>query len=222
MDKKLMIQALTRYLAGLIITALLIFLPAGKLYANGWLLLALLFLPMLAMGIVLLKKNPALLRLRLESREKEKTQKGVIGISGLIFLAGFLLCGLHQRFGWMPLPEWAVIAASVIFLAGYVMYAEVMRENTYLSRTVGVQDGQKVIDTGLYGIVRHPMYLATVLMFLAVPLVLGSLYAFFVFLPYPLVLAVRIGNEEQVLMRELPGYADYLKKVKYRMIPFVW
>lgn len=224
MDKQLITRGLTKYLAGLVLLGLLIFLPAGTLrFGKGWLFLALLFLPMLAMGIVLLLRDPELLRKRLDSKEQENTQKGVVLGSGLMFLTGFILCGLHHRFGWKPeMPAWAVIAASVLFLAGYAMYAEVLRENTYLARTVSVQEGQRVIDTGLYGVVRHPMYLATLLMFLSMPLVLGSLWGFLVFLAYPVLIAVRIRNEEQVLSEGLTGYRDYQQKVKYRLIPLIW
>lgn len=223
MNKELLSKALVRYLAGLVLVMLLIFLPAGTFkYPGGWLFIALLFIPMLIMGIVLLLKDPALLEKRLSSKETEKEQKGVVALSSAMFLAGFILAGLSFRFGWPGMPGWAVTAGAVIFLLGYAMYAEVLRENTYLSRTVEVQSGQKVIDTGLYGIVRHPMYTATILMFLAIPVILGSLIALAVFLIYPAVIVKRIGNEEEVLEKGLEGYTEYKKKVKYRLLPFIW
>lgn len=223
MKKKLLKKGITKYFAGLIIIILLIFLPAGSLkYANGWLFIGLLFIPMLIMGVVLFVKNPTLLEKRLNAKENESEQKGVVAISGIMFLAGFVVAGLNYRFDWWMLPRWAVIAASVVFIASYVMYAEVLRENTYLSRTVEVQDEQKVIDTGLYGIIRHPMYTATILMFLAIPLILGSFWAFLIFLIYPLTIILRIDNEEKVLENGLSGYADYKKKVKHRLLPFIW
>ena len=223
MKKKLLKKGLTKYFVGLIIIILLIFLPAGSLkYANGWLFIGLLFIPMLIMGVVLFVKNPTLLEKRLNAKENEKEQKGVVAISGIMFFAGFVVAGLNYRFDWWMLPRWAVIAASVVFIASYVMYAEVLRENTYLSRTVEVQDEQKVIDTGLYGIIRHPMYTATILMFLAIPLILGSFWAFLIFLIYPLTIILRIDNEEKVLENGLSGYADYKKKVKHRLLPFIW
>lgn len=223
MKKTLLKKSFTKYVAGLIITILLIFLPAGSLkYANGWLFIGLLFVPMLIMGGVLFVKNPMLLEKRLNAKENEKEQKGVVAISGIMFLAGFIVAGLNYRFDWWTLPKFAVIAASAVFIASYAMYAEVLRENTYLSRTVEVQEEQKVIDTGLYGVVRHPMYTATILMFLTIPLVLGSFWAFLIFLLYPLTIILRIDNEEKVLENGLAGYADYKKKVKYRIIPFIW
>lgn len=223
MKKELIINGLIKLISGLIILMLLIFLPAGTLrFLNGWLFIGLLFIPMLIMGIVLLIKNPALLEKRLNGKEKESEQKGVVALSGIMFLAGFVVAGLNYRFDWWTLPDWCVIAASVVFLLSYVMYAEVLRENTYLSRTIEVQENQKVIDTGLYGIVRHPMYSATILMFLAIPLILGSLIALFIFLAYPLAIALRISNEEEVLEKGLAGYSEYKKKVKYRIIPFIW
>ena len=223
MNKGLISKGLTKYLAGLVLVMLLIFLPAGTFkYPGGWLFIALLFIPMLIMGIVLLLKDPALLEKRLSSKETEKEQKGVVALSSVMFLAGFILAGLSFRFGWPGMPGWAVTAGAVIFLLGYAMYAEVLRENTYLSRTVEVQSGQKVIDTGLYGIVRHPMYTATILMFLAIPVILGSLIALAVFLIYPAVIVKRIGNEEEVLEKGLEGYTEYKKKVRYRLLPFIW
>ena len=223
MKNSLWLQALIKFLLGVILVGLLIFLPAGTLtYWNGWLLMGLLFIPMCIAGAVMLVKSPDLLKSRLDSKEKESEQKLVILVSGVLFLAGFILSGLTFRFGWLPLPTWVIIAASVAFLVGYGLYAEVLRENAYLSRTIGVQEGQKVVSTGLYGVIRHPMYLATIVMFLSIPLVLGSLIAFFVFLPYPLVLVFRIRNEEQVLEEQLDGYAEYKQNVKYRLIPFIW
>ena len=223
MDKQLAKKAGIRFGIGLIAVMLAVFLPAGTLrYAGGWRFLAVLFLPMAAMGLILLKKNPELLKKRLESKEKQNTQKIVVMLSMLMFLAGFILAGLDFRFDWVQLPRFVSRIAAGIFLAGYAMYAEVMRENAYLSRTVGVSDGQKVVDTGLYGIIRHPMYTATIMMFTMIPLILGSLAALPVFLLYPAIIVRRIGNEEQVLAKELPGYDAYLKKVKYRLLPKIW
>ena len=222
-NRKLLIEALGKFLLGLILVSLLLFLPAGTLcFFNGWLLILLLFVPMLIAGFVMLAKNPDLLRKRLDAKEKEAEQKQVVAFSGLMFLGGFVLAGLTHRFGWMPLPKWVVIVASVVFLCSYALYAEVLRENTNLSRTIEVQEGQKVIDTGLYGIVRHPMYFATVLLFLSIPLILGSLWAFLLFLIYPFLLIKRIKNEEEVLASELAGYSDYQSRVRYRLIPFIW
>ena len=210
-------------LTGLLVIGLLLFLPAGTLhYPNGWLLIGVLFIPMLLMGAVMLVKAPALLQKRLQNKETQTAQKGVVALSGLMFLAGFVVAGLDFRFGWVVLPKAVSVIAAVVFLAGYALYAEVLRENAYLSRTVEVQEGQKVIDTGLYGVVRHPMYAATLLMFLSMPLVLGSVIALVIFLIYPAAIAVRIRNEEQVLSEGLPGYADYQKRVKYRLVPFIW
>jgi len=223
MNKGLISKGLTKYLAGLVLVMLLLFLPAGTLkYAGGWLFIALLFIPMLIMGIVLLMKDPELLGKRLNAKEKQSEQKGVVAASGLMFLAGFILAGLSFRFGWPAIPRWGVAAGAVVFLLSYLMYAEVLRENTYLSRTVEVQSGQKVIDTGLYGIVRHPMYTATIFMFLAIPVILGSLISLAVFLIYPVVIIRRIGNEEEVLEKGLEGYTEYKKKVRYRLLPFIW
>lgn len=220
---KLLSQALTKLVIGLLLVALLLFLPAWTLvYPGAWLFLALLFIPMLILGTVLLLKAPTLLKKRLDNKEKEKTQRGVIALSGLLFPTGFILSALDFRFGWSHVPSWLVFAASVLFLAGYAMYAEVMRENAYLSRTVEVQEGQKVISTGLYGVVRHPMYLATLLMFLPMPLILGSFWGLLPFALYPVVIVIRILNEEAVLTKGLDGYADYKKKVKYRLLPLIW
>ena len=202
---------------------LLLFLPAGTVhYPNGWLFAGLLFIPMLILGTVLLIKAPDLLKKRLDTKEKETAQKGVLALSALLFLGGFIVAGLDFRFGWSRVPTWLVIAASVVLLIAYALYAEVMRENAYLSRTVKVQENQKVVDTGLYGIVRHPMYAVTVWLFLAIPLVLGSWWSFLCFLHYPIIIVIRILNEEKVLTEGLAGYGEYKKKVKYRLIPFIW
>ena len=223
MTKKLFIQAIAKFTLGVLFVGLLIFLPAGTLaFPNGWLFMGILFVPMFCAGIVMMVKNPELLKKRLDAREKQGEQQLVIKLSGLMFLAGFITAGLNFRFGWHTLPDGVVIGAAVVFLAAYVLYAEVLRENTYLSRTIEVQENQKVIDTGLYGIVRHPMYSATLLLFLAMPLVLGSVISFVIFLAYPLIIVKRLRNEEQVLAQELDGYAEYMKKVKYRLIPLVW
>ena len=220
---KLVANALTKFILGLVFVGALLFLPAWTLeYPNAWLFMGILFIPMLIMGIVLLFKSPALLEKRLSVKEKQSAQKGVVALSGLMFPAGFIISALDFRFGWSSVPTWLAIAASALFLIGYAMYAEVMRENAYLSRTVEVQDGQKVISAGLYGIVRHPMYLATLFMFLPLPLVLGSLWGLIPFSLYPIAIIVRIINEEKVLTNELEGYQDYKKKVKYRLIPLVW
>lgn len=220
---KLLLNALIKFTVGFLMLGVLLFLPAGTLaFSGGWLLLGLLFVPMLALGAVLFFRAKDLLRKRLDSKEKESTQKSVVAMSGLIFLGGFVLAGLDFRFSLSHVPTVAVIAASVLFLVGYALYAEVMRENAYLSRTVKVEENQKVIDTGLYGIVRHPMYFATVLMFLSIPVILGSWWVLLVFSVYPFVIIVRIRNEETVLKRELTGYTEYQNKVKYRLIPFLW
>ena len=220
---KLFLNALTKFLIGLLLVGLLIFLPAGTLaYPGGILFLCLLFIPMLLMGIVMLARARDLLAKRLDAKEKQAAQKGVQSLSGLVFIAGFVLAGLDFRFSWSNVPLPAVIAASVIFLPGYGLYAEVMRENAYLSRTVKVEEGQTVVSTGLYGIVRHPMYLASVLMFLSIPLVMGSWYALIPFAFYPVLMVVRILDEEKLLTAELSGYEEYKRKVKYRMIPFIW
>ncbi len=223
MRGKLLINAGIKYLVGLLLIGMLVFLPAGTFeYWNGWLFIALLFIPMLALGVVLLWKAPELLAKRLNTKEKEGQQKTVVALSGLVFLVGFVAAGLDFRFGWTYVPTWLVVVASVILLASYGLYAEVMRENAYLSRTVEVQENQKVIDTGLYGIVRHPMYSATILLFLSFPLVLGSWISFVIFLVYPIVIGMRIKNEESVLEQGLEGYTEYKKRVKYRLLPFVW
>ena len=223
MSAKLFVQAITKFLLGVLMVGLLIFLPAGTVFFfNGWLLMGILFVPMFVAGIVMMFKNPDLLKKRLRAKETQKDQSMVVKLSGLMFLAGFLVAGLGYRFGWYLLPKGVAIGASVAFLLAYVLYAEVLRENTFLSRTIEVQENQRVIDTGLYGIVRHPMYGATLLLFLSMPLVLGSVYAFLIFLVYPLIIARRIEGEEAFLERELAGYPEYKKKVKYRLIPFVW
>lgn len=223
MNKKLFTEAILKFLMGVILISLLIFLPAGTLnFPNGWLLMAILFIPMFAAGLVMMKKNPHLLKSRLDAKEKEKDQQTVVKLSGLMFLLGFLLAGLDHRFGWSHLPMCIPAAAAILFLLAYALYAEVLRENAYLSRTIGVQEGQKVVDTGLYGIVRHPMYSATLILFLSMPLVLGSLPALVIFLAYPALIIKRLKNEEDVLMKELPGYEEYTKKVKYRLIPYIW
>ncbi|MBE5939222.1 MAG: isoprenylcysteine carboxylmethyltransferase family protein [Lachnospiraceae bacterium] len=220
---KLIFSALTKAIVGMVFVGLLLFLPAWTVnYPGAWLFMALLFVPMVILGVVLFIKAPELLEKRLNHKEKEKTQQGVIAFSALIFPAGFILSALDFRFGWSTVPMWLVIAASVIFLFGYMMYAEVMRENAYLSRTVEVQENQTVISTGLYGIVRHPMYLATFLMFLPLPLILGSFYGLIPFALYPVIIVIRILNEEKVLVEGLAGYEEYKKKVKYRLIPFIW
>ena len=223
MTKKLFISAIVKFFAGLLLVGLLVFLPAGTFsFFGGWLLMGILFIPMFVAGIVMMIKNPALLESRLDAKEKQKDQSLVVKLSGLMFLAGFVVSGLGVRFGWYILPRWAIIAAGAVFLMAYALYAEVLRENTYLSRTIEVQQGQKVIDTGLYGIVRHPMYAVTLLLFLSMPLVLGSVYAFVIFLVYPFIIAKRIRGEEEFLEKELEGYKEYKQKVKYRMIPFIW
>lgn len=223
MTKQLLIQAIFKTGSGAILMGLLLFLPAGTVhYWNAWLLLSILFLPMLVVGIVLMRKAPDLLRKRLNTKETESDQITVIIGSSAMFVSGFILAGLDFRFGWLPLPRWVSIAAAVVFLIAYALYAEVLRENAYLSRTVEIQENQKVIDTGLYGIVRHPLYSVTLLLFLSIPLVLGSLISLVVFLFYPFLIAKRIRNEEQVLEDGLAGYSDYKTRVKYRMIPFLW
>ncbi len=220
---KLMLNALIKFIAGLGLVGAPLFLPAGGLdFINGWLFIGLLFVPMLILGIVLFVKAPALLEKRLGAKEKENTQKGVVALSGLLFVIGFVVAGLDFRFGWSHIPAWGVIAASGILLFAYGLYAEVMRENAYLSRTVEVQENQTVIDTGLYGIIRHPMYAATVWLFLSIPVVLGSWWSFLCFLPYAAVIIVRILNEEKVLEAGLDGYAEYKKRVRYRLIPYIW
>ena len=223
MDIKLFFQALSKFLIGLIIICILLFIPAGTInYPNGWLFIALLFIPMFFAGIIMLFKSPDLLRRRLNAKESEDEQKTVILTSGIIFLLAFILAGLNFRFGWFKLPSIVIIIASVIFLLAYIMYAEVLRENEYLSRTVEVNENQKVVDSGLYGIVRHPMYTSTIFLFLSMPLVLDSIFSFVVMLVYPIIIIFRIRNEEKVLENELIGYKEYKEKVKYKLIPYLW
>lgn len=223
MDKQLLKDGMKKIVAGMVLIAAMLFIPAGTIhYRNGWLFCAVLFIPVLIMGVVLFLKAPDLLRKRLQEKEEQAEQKSVVAWSALMFLGGFILAGLDFRFGWTQLPDYVVYGAAVLFLIGYGMFAEVMRENAYLSRTVEVQEGQTVVDSGLYGIVRHPMYSATVLMFLAMPLILGSAISFVVFLIYPFLLVKRIKNEEFILGEGLIGYTEYKQKVKYKLIPFVW
>lgn len=223
MDAKLFCQAITKFISGLVMVGVLIFLPAGSfMYWQGWLLIGILFVPMFIAGLIMMKKSPELLRKRLNVKEEETEQKTVIMLSGIMFLAAFVVAGLNFRFGWIVLPEWVSYAGAIIFLAAYALYAEVLRENAYLSRTVEVQQDQKVIDTGLYGVVRHPMYMSTLLLFLAMPLVLGSIISFVITLAYIPIIAKRIGNEEMVLEDGLPGYAEYKNKVKRKVVPFIW
>ncbi len=220
---KLLVNAITKFLLGVVLVGVMLFLPAGGWdYPNAWLFLALLFLPMLILGAVLYIKAPDLLRKRLQSKETESAQKGVVAVAALLFVGGFVVAGLDHRFGWSYVPTWTVILASVSMLVSYALYARVMRENAYLSRTVEVQENQKVVDTGLYGVVRHPMYAATVWLFLSIPVVLGSLWSLLCFSPYVAAIVVRILNEEKVLTEGLEGYKDYKKRVKYRLIPFIW
>ena len=223
MNTKLFFEAIIKFILGAVIIGLLIFLPANTInYWNGWLFMGLLFIPMFIAGIIMIIKSPDLLRKRLNAKEKETEQKLVVKLSGLMFLIGFIIAGLNYRFGWIIIPNYIVIISSIIFILSYILYAEVLRENAYLSRTIEVQKNQKVIDTGLYGIVRHPMYAVTILLFLSMPLVLGSIMSFAIFLVYPFIIAKRIKNEEEVLEKELKGYSEYKKKVKYKMIPFIW
>ena len=223
MNRRLFWQAMGKFFLGLVLVAALLFVPAGTLhYPQGWLLLAILFVPMFIAGLVMMFRSPELLRKRLQAKESEAEQKQVIGGSALLFLAAFVVAGLNFRFGWVPVPRWLPIAAAVLFLLAYLLYAEVLRENAYLSRTVEVQENQKVIDTGLYGWVRHPMYAATLLLFLAMPLVLGSPLSFAVMLLYIPLIVKRIRNEEKVLEEGLEGYRDYERRVKYRLIPGIW
>lgn len=219
----LLVNAIIKFAAGIVLMGLVLFLPAGTIhYPNAWLFIALLFIPMLILGGVLFAKAPQLLEKRLNSKEKEKEQVGIVAASALMFMGAFIVAGLDFRYGWSNIPGWLVIAATVIQFAAYGLYAEVMRENAYLSRTVEIQENQKVVDTGLYGIVRHPMYTTTVLLYLAMPLVLGSIPAFIVMLTYPIIIIFRIRNEEKVLEKGLDGYTEYKQKVKYRLIPFIW
>ena len=223
MNTKLFLQALMKFLLGVILLGLLIFLPAGSFhYWQGWLLMGILFVPMFIAGLVMMAKNPELLRKRLNAKEQEKEQKTVVALSGLLFIAAFVVAGLNWRFQWLLLPDWAVWVAAGLFLVCYLLYAEVLRENTYLSRTIEVQEHQKVIDTGLYGIVRHPMYMATTILFLMMPLVLDSPISFGIMLLYIPLIAKRIRNEEAVLEQCLEGYSEYKQRVKYKVLPFIW
>lgn len=223
MTKELFYQAILKFALGAVVISILLFLPAGTFhYWNAWLLTGILFIPMLFTGIILMFRNPELLKKRLNTREQQREQTLVIKLSGLMFILGFVIAGLNFRFKWITLPDWISWAAAAVFLLSYLLYAEVLRENTYLSRTIEVQEGQQVVDTGLYGIVRHPMYSATLLLFLSMPLVLGSVLSFSLFLVYPVIIAKRIRNEETVLEKELKGYREYKEKVKYKIIPFVW
>ena len=223
MNSNLLVQALVKLSAGIILVGLMVFLPAGSFgYWQGWLLMGVLFVPMLIAGVVMMVKNQELLRKRLDAKEKEGEQKTVIALSGVLFVVSFVTAGLNWRYGWWMLPDWVVWVAAAIFILSYILYAEVLRENEYLSRTIEVQKGQKVIDTGLYGMVRHPMYLATVIMFLSMPLVLGSPISFVIMIGYFPVIAKRIRNEEMVLAAGLDGYKEYQMRVKYKVIPFIW
>ena len=223
MDKKLFFQALIKFLFGVLIIGGLLFIPAHSFkYWNGWLFMGLLFIPMFIAGIVLMIKNPELLKKRLNAKENEFEQKQVIFYSGLMFLSGFIIAGLNYKYSWIQLPNTVVILSSILFILAYILYAEVLRENTYLSRTIEVQENQKVIDTGLYGIVRHPMYAITIALFLTMPLILGSIISFFIFLIYPIIISKRINNEEKILEKDLNGYSEYKKKVRYKIIPFIW
>lgn len=223
MNIELFLKAIAKYLLGVIVVGILLFVPAGTFnYWNACLLMGLLFIPMFIAGIVLMIKNPMLLKSRLDVKEKEKEQKQVILHSGLMFLVGFIVAGLNYRFSWIIMPNIIVIISSVLFIISYILYAEVLKENTYLSRTIKVQENQKVVDTGFYSIVRHPMYSITLVLFLTMPLILGSIISFVIFLIYPFIISKRIKNEEEVLERELKEYKEYQKKVKYKLIPFIW
>jgi len=223
MNIKLFFQAIVKFIIGVLIIGLLLFVPANTInYWNGWLFMGILFIPMFIAGIIMMIKSPELLKKRLNAKEKEKEQREVILFSGLMFLSGFIIAGLNYRYNWVVIPNIVVIVSSIIFIIAYILYAEVLRENTYLSRTIEVQENQKVVDTGLYRIVRHPMYGTTILLFLSMPLVLGSVFSFVIFLVYPFIIAKRIKNEEKILEKELEGYLDYKKKVKYKVIPFIW
>ncbi|WP_026670417.1 methyltransferase family protein [Butyrivibrio sp. AE3006] len=223
MNGKLFAQAIIKVISGVLLMGILLFIPAGSFsYWNGWLLMAVLFVPMIVAGFVMMKKSPELLQKRLNAKEEQSEQKTVIVLSGLMFFAAFVVAGLNFRFGWIVLPNWIAYAATAVFLLGYLIYAEVLRENAYLSRIVEVQENQKVIDTGLYGIVRHPMYSSTLLLFLSMPLVLGSVISFVIMLVYIPIIAKRIRNEEQVLEQGLAGYSDYRKRVKHKLIPWIW
>ena len=223
MNLKLFFEAITKFLLGVFLVGLLLFLPANTIsYWNGWLFMALLFIPMFIAGIIMMIKSPNLLKIRLNAKEKEREQRLVVSLSGLMFLVGFIISGLNYRYGWIKLPNIVIIISSIIFILSYILYAIVLKENAYLSRTIEVQDNQKVIDTGLYGIIRHPMYTATIFLFLSMPLILNSIISFGIFLIYPFIIIKRIKNEEEILEKELKGYKEYKKKVKYKLIPFIW
>ena len=220
---KLFFEAIIKFLLGVVLIGLLVFLPAGTLnYINGWIFMGVLFIPMFVAGIVMLIKSPNLLRSRLDAKEKQKEQNLVIKLSGLMFVAGFVVAGLDYRYNWIEVPMYVSYIATGFFILAYIMYAFVLKQNAYLSRTIKVQENQKVVSTGLYGVVRHPMYSATIILFLSMPLILGSLVAFFIFLIYPILIGFRAVNEEKVLAKELEGYEEYMQKVKYRIIPFIW
>jgi len=223
MNKKLFFEAIIKFILGVILIGLLLFVPAGTLnYSNGWLFMGLLFIPMFVAGIVMMIKNPNLLKSRLNVKEKQSSQKEVLLLSGLMFIIGFIIAGLNYRYNWGQLPDIVVIISSIVFILSYLVYAEVLRENAFLLRTIEVKENQTLIDTGLYKIVRHPMYFATIFLFLSMPLILDSLISFIIFLIYPFIIAKRIKNEEEVLEKELKGYKEYKNKVKYKMIPFIW
>ena len=223
MTAKLFVSAIAKFLLGVVLLGALLFLPAGTMaYPQGWLLMAILFIPMFAAGLAMMAKNPALLQSRLNAKEKEREQSMVVKLSGLMFFTGFILAGLSFRFGWLMLPRWASWLGTALFLISYALYAEVLRENTWLSRTIEVQEGQQVISTGLYGVVRHPMYAVTLILFLSMPLVLGSVLCLIVFLAYPAIIVKRLLNEEKFLSRELNGYTGYMQKVRWRLLPFIW
>ena len=223
MDIKLFCSAIIKFIFGAALAGALLFVPAGTFeYINGWIFMGILFIPMFIAGIILMIKNPELLRKRLNNKETEDTQKYVILFSSLMFVAGFIVAGFDYKYGWTNVPDIIVIVSSILFVIAYILYAEVLRENEYLSRTIEVQENQKVIDTGLYGIVRHPMYAVTIILFLSMPLILGSIISFIIFLMYPIIIAIRIKNEEKVLEEQLEGYTEYKKKVKYKIIPFIW
>ena len=223
MNMKLFFQAIIKFVLGVLIIGLLLFIPANTIYYwNGWLFMGLLFVPMSIAGIILMLKNPELLKKRLNAKENENEQKQVVVFSGLMFLVGFIIAGLNYKYNWIIIPNIVVIVSSILFILAYILYAEVLRENTYLSRTIEVQENQKVIDTGLYGIVRHPMYAVTILLFLTMPLILGFAQSFIIFLVYPIIISKRIKNEEKILEKELLGYTEYKNKVKYKVIPFIW
>ena len=223
MTKNILLQALIKFFSGLIMVGVLLFIPAGTFkYSNAWLFIGLLFIPMFIAGIILMFVNPDLLKRRLDAKEKEKEKKGVILGSGVMFLLGFIIAGLNYRYSWTSISNNIVIISSILFLISYIIYGEVLRENEYLYRTIKVDKNQKLVDTGLYGIVRHPMYFATIILFLTIPLILNSIISFIIFLIYPVLIIIRINNEEKVLLKELKGYKEYKKKVKYKLIPFIW